>query len=70
MRKLDAGIKFSKEYEGQYIPRFEELYNKGIDPWCWCPDTDDAVQAAIKAGVTLMTVNNPYSAMKILRNKI
>lgn len=166
LRRLDAGIKFSKEYAGQYIPRFEELlerinnpsfflnvemkdyrpealkktidvlekygfhdrfviacfnadvttfahekygvktqgfplhlvknprenteghyyscgigmadltkelveeyYKKGIDPWCWCPDTHDEVKTAVSAGITLMTVNNPYPALEIIRNE-
>lgn len=165
LRKLDAGVKFSKEYEGQHIPRLEELleriddptfflnvemkdyrpealektiqtldkygfrdryviacfdanvttlahekygvktqgfplhmvknlavdteshyyssgiwvndltkelvdeyYAKGIDPWCWCPDTHEAVESAISTGITLMTVNDPYPALEIVRN--
>lgn len=166
LRKLDAGVKFSEEYAGQYIPRLEELleriedpsfflniemkdyrpealdktirmlerygfhdryviacfhadvttlahekygvktqgfplhmvknpkknteshyyasgigmkdltkelvekyYKKGIDPWCWCPDTEEQVQDAITAGVSLMTVNDPYPALRIIRGK-
>ncbi len=45
----------------------EEYYQKGIDPWCWCPDTREAVQSAISTGITLMTVNNPYPALEIVR---
>ncbi len=45
----------------------EECYKKGIDPWCWCPDTEEQVRNAITAGVSLMTVNDPYPALKIIR---
>ena len=47
----------------------EEYYKKGIDPWCWCPDTEEQVRDAITAGVSLMTVNDPYPALKIIRGK-
>ena len=45
----------------------DEYYQKGIDPWCWCPDTPEEVSAAIATGITLMTVNNPYPALEIIR---
>lgn len=44
----------------------EEYHRKRIDPWCWCPDTDREVEQAAAAGVSLMTVNNPLPALKIL----
>ena len=47
----------------------EEYYRKGIDPWCWCPDTEEQVRAVLCAGVTLMTVNNPYPALKLVRGE-
>lgn len=43
-----------------------ELTQKGIDPWCWCPDTAEPVEYAISCGVTLMTCNDPTAAMEIL----
>lgn len=45
----------------------EEYLEKGIDPWCWCPDTREEVQAAVAAGVSLMTVNDPYPALELIR---
>ena len=44
----------------------EEYSQKGIDPWCWCPDTREAVEKALSTGITLMTVNDPYPALEIL----
>ncbi len=44
----------------------EEYHRKGIDPWCWCPDTAGEVERAVAAGVSLMTVNNPYPALEII----
>ena len=40
---------------------------QGIDPWCWCPDTDDAVRQAAAAGATLCTCNDPRPALALLR---
>ncbi len=45
----------------------DEYYVKGIDPWCWCPDTKEEVERAIATGITLMTVNNPYPALEVIR---
>ena len=47
----------------------ESYYRKGIDPWCWCPDTREEVSAAIASGITLMTVNNPEPALEMLRKE-
>lgn len=47
----------------------DEYYKKGIDPWCWCPDTEEAVRLALSTGITLMTVNDPYPALEIVKNK-
>lgn len=48
----------------------DEYYKKGIDPWCWCPDTHDMVETALSTGITLMTVNNPYPALEIIRKNV
>lgn len=47
----------------------DEYYRKKIDPWCWCPDTHEEVYKAINAGISLMTVNNPYPALEIIRKE-
>ncbi len=46
-----------------------ELEARGIDPWCWCPDTVETVEAAISCGVTLMTCNDPRPALEVLTAK-
>lgn len=45
----------------------DRLRQQGIDPWCWCPDTEEAVQQAIRSGMTLMTCNDPRPALKIVK---
>jgi len=47
----------------------ESYVAKGIDPWCWCQDTEEQVREALACGATLMTVNDPRPALKILRGK-
>ncbi len=47
----------------------DEYYEKGINPWCWCPDTHEKVEKALTTGITLMTVNDPYPALEILGRK-
>lgn len=47
----------------------DELLGAGIDPWCWCPDSPEAVGRAIDEGATLMTCNDPRPALKILADK-
>lgn len=42
---------------------------QGIDPWGWCPDTDEDVYQCIRAGATLITCNNPEPALRILRQQ-
>lgn len=37
---------------------------RGIEIWCWCPDTDEAVEQAIACGAVLATVNDPRPALK------
>ena len=44
-----------------------EYVKKGIDPWSWCEDTEEQVRESIAKGSTLITVNDPRPAMKILR---
>lgn len=43
------------------------LKAQGIDPWCWCPDTEEAAYQAIHSGFTLMTCNDPRPALKIVK---
>ncbi|MCI8632259.1 MAG: glycerophosphodiester phosphodiesterase [Lachnospiraceae bacterium] len=45
----------------------EQLRAQGIDPWCWCPDTEEAARLAIESGFTLMTCNDPRPALKIIK---
>ncbi len=42
---------------------------RGIEPWCWCADTEEAVQQGIDGGVTMITANDPRPALKVLRGK-
>jgi glycerophosphoryl diester phosphodiesterase len=47
-------------------PALADRYReRGILPWCYCPDNDKQVFYALGCGSTLMTVNNPRSAMRI-----
>lgn len=41
----------------------------GIDYWTWCPDTEEDVIRSIDAGASLVTCNNPFPAMKVLRER-
>lgn len=38
----------------------------GIQPWAWCPDTEDQVRYAIACGARLITCNDPIPALKLL----
>lgn len=40
---------------------------KGIEPWCWCPDTDESVRQWIASGASLATCNDPRPALRLLR---
>ncbi|HKL80000.1 MAG TPA: glycerophosphodiester phosphodiesterase family protein [Mobilitalea sp.] len=40
-----------------------------IDPWCWCPDDEEGIYKAIDCGSTVVTVNNPFPAIKIIKEK-
>lgn len=70
------GDKFRDEYYvGMYsvgIPMKDltkdickEFSEKGIEPWCWCPDTEESVRYSIECGAILATVNDPRPAIKI-----
>ncbi len=45
----------------------EELRKAGIDPWCWCPDTEEEVIACQEAGFTLLTANDVRPALKVIK---
>lgn len=60
-----SGI-WMKDLTGELV---EEYGKKGIESWCWCPDTKEEVRKAIAAGVTLMTVNDPYPALELIRTE-
>ena len=42
----------------------EEYRQIGIQPWCWCPDTPEAITQAVEATSPLATVNNPLPALE------
>lgn len=44
--------------------------NDGIQPWAWCPNTEEAVRYAVACGARLITCDNPLPALKLLKNKI
>ena len=46
-----------------------EYVKKNIDPWCWCPDTEEMVLKGIACNSTLMTCNDPVPAIKIIKKK-
>lgn len=41
----------------------------GVDPWGYCTDTDEEVYQAIRAGVHMVTANDPEPALRILRQQ-
>lgn len=41
---------------------------RGIEPWCWCPDTEEEVELALAAGAVLATVNDPRPALERRKN--
>lgn len=47
----------------------EQFRKMDIDYWTWCPDTEDEVIRCIQAGSSLMTCNNPFPALKVLRER-
>lgn len=40
-----------------------------IDPWCWCPDTEEEVLKVIESTSSLVTVNDPGPALRVLKEK-
>lgn len=38
----------------------------GIKPWLFCADDEESVKAAVEAGATNITCNNPYPALRYL----
>lgn len=50
-------------------PLCEAYRAKGIDPWCWCPDTEEDVRLMIDSGVSLATCNDPRPALRLLREQ-
>lgn len=47
----------------------DQYSSMNIDPWCYAPDNEEQVYKAIESGISLVTVNNPYPALKILKEK-
>lgn len=51
-------------------PEFcETMRAEGLDPWGYCTDTDEQVYQAIRAGVSMVTGNDPEPALRILRQQ-
>lgn len=51
-------------------PEFcKKIQSFGVEPWGYCPDTDEQVYQAIRAGVSVVTCNNPEPALRILRQQ-
>jgi len=49
-------------------PALVDSFNgRGIQPWCWCPDTPEEVERMRACGATLCTCNDPVPAMGMLR---
>lgn len=55
-----------KDLTKELCNTFKEMH---IDPWGWCPDDEESVHKVIASGSTLVTVNNPYPALKIFKEK-
>ena len=45
----------------------DEFNGRGIQPWCWCPDTAGEVEHMRACGATLCTCNDPGAAIRLLR---
>lgn len=39
----------------------------GIDYWTWCPDDEQSVMRSVEAGASLVTCNNPFPALSVLK---
>lgn len=51
-------------------PEFcQKMYDLGVEPWGYCTDSDEKVYQAIRAGVTMVTGNDPEPALRILREQ-
>ncbi|MDR2686125.1 MAG: glycerophosphodiester phosphodiesterase [Oscillospiraceae bacterium] len=44
-----------------------EFSGRGIQPWCWCPDTPKEIERMRMCGATLCTCNDPVPALALLR---
>jgi len=47
----------------------DEFNGRGIQPWCWCPDTPEEVERARVCGSTLLTCNDPVPALALLKGE-
>ena len=45
----------------------DEFAGRGIQPWCWCPDTYEEIRRMLACGSTLCTCNEIAPALEILR---
>ena len=45
----------------------DEYKNCGIQPWAWCPDTEEEAERAIACGARLLTCNNPAPALRVAK---
>ena len=45
----------------------DEFNGRGIQPWCWCPDTPAEVERMRQCGATLCTCNDPVPALETIR---
>ncbi len=45
----------------------DEYINCGIQPWSWCPDTEESAEKAIACGARLLTCNDPAPAMRVAK---
>jgi glycerophosphoryl diester phosphodiesterase len=46
----------------------DEFNGRGIQPWCWCPDTPEEIKRMRACGATLCTCNDPVPALRLLRD--
>jgi len=44
----------------------DEFAGRGIQPWCWCPDTPEEIAKMRLCGATLCTCNDPVPALNLL----
>ena len=57
------------EIGGLTPARVDEFNGRGIQPWCWCPDTRENIQKMLRCGATLCTCNELAPAMELLRRE-